>query len=225
VDLTTLAINTVPFGIVVGEGVLQGAGPGKLDNLSMSDLYQIFNGTVRNWTTIGNTTDRDTDITVCHRTPGSGTLATLVQTIMKKGPTAINGVRTPATGPPILGSYGNIGNASSQNMLDCMNNAVVGGMPQNPNFRMSIGYIDSDSLPLLPPWRPLREDQRLPGVRLYYGATPRGHQRAAERFALRRLSLLGQLEPDRQDQRSRWARGSGRYGRHRSGASRHAGAT
>lgn len=149
VDLTPLAINTVPFAIAVGAGVRQGAGPALLDNLSMSDLYQILNGTVRDWTTIGNTTDGDTTITVCHRTPGSGTLATLVQTIMKKGPTAINGVRTPATGPPILGDYGNIGNASSQNVLDCMNNAVVATVPQNPNHRMSIGYIDSDSLPLL----------------------------------------------------------------------------
>ena len=147
VDLTTLPINTVPFGIAVGGGVRQGAGPGLLDNLSISDLQQILSGTVTNWTTIGNTTDTagQTNITVCQRTVGSGTLATLDQTIMKKGPAAINPGRNPATGAPALGAVGNLNNASSGNIVDCMNN--TGGV--NPNNRMSIGYIDSDSLGLV----------------------------------------------------------------------------
>ena len=147
VDLTTLPINTVPFGVAVGGGVRQGAGPGLLDNLSISDLQQILSGTVTNWATIGNTTDTagQTNITVCHRTVGSGTLATLDQTIMKKGPAAINPTRIPASGPPALGAAGNLNNPSSGNIVDCMNN--TGGV--NPNNRMSIGYIDSDSLGLI----------------------------------------------------------------------------
>jgi ABC-type phosphate transport system substrate-binding protein len=151
VDLTTLAINTVPFGIAVGGGVLQGAGPGLLDNLSISDLQQILAGTVTNWTTIGNTTDTagQTNITVCQRTVGSGTLATLDKTIMKKGPRSINPTRNPAAGPPALGAVANLSNAGSGNIVECMNNALVAGVNVNPNHRMSIGYIDSDSLPLL----------------------------------------------------------------------------
>jgi hypothetical protein len=152
VDLTPLPINTVPFAIAVGGGVRQGAGPGLLDNLSISDLYQIMNGTVQNWNTIGNTVEpgANPNITVCHRTPGSGTLATLHQTIMRKGPSSINGTRVPAgTARPVAGAYSNIGNISSQNVLDCMNNATIAGVPQNVNHRVSIGYIDSDSLPLL----------------------------------------------------------------------------
>jgi ABC-type phosphate transport system substrate-binding protein len=147
VDLTTLPINTVPFGVAVGGGVRQGAGPGLLDNLSISDLQQILSGTVTNWTRIGNTTDTagQTNITVCHRTVGSGTLATLDQTIMKKGPAAINPTRVPAAGAPALGAVGNLNNASSGDIVNCMNN--TGGV--NPNNRMSIGYIDSDSLGLI----------------------------------------------------------------------------
>jgi ABC-type phosphate transport system substrate-binding protein len=147
VDLTTLPINTVPFGIAVGGGVRQGAGPGLLDNLSISDLQQILSGNVTNWTTIGNTTDTagQTNITVCQRTVGSGTLATLDQTIMKKGPAAINPGRNPAAGPPALGAVGNLNNPSSGDIVNCMNN--TGGV--NPNNRMSIGYIDSDSLGLI----------------------------------------------------------------------------
>lgn len=148
VDLTTLPIITVPFGVAVGPGVLQGAGPAQLDNLSISDLQQILAGTVTDWRTIGNTTDEagHTAITVCQRTVGSGTLATLDQTIMRKGPRAINPTRNPAAGAPALGAPGNLNNAGSSDMVNCLNNA--GGV--NPNTRMSIGYVDSDSLPLLP---------------------------------------------------------------------------
>jgi len=147
VDLTTLPVISVPFGIAVGGGVRQGAGPGLLDNLSISDLQQILSGTVTDWRTIGNTTDTagQTAITVCHRTVGSGTLATLDQTIMRKGPAAINPTRIPATGSAALGAAGNLSNASSGNMVDCMNN--TGGV--NVNNRMSLGYIDSDSLGLI----------------------------------------------------------------------------
>lgn len=147
VDLTTLAINTVPFGIAVGGGVRQGAGPGLLDNLSISDLQQILSGTVTNWATIGNTTDLagQTAITVCQRTPGSGTLAAIDQTIMKKGPAAINPTRIPVAGAPALGAQGNLNNPSSGDIVNCMNNTA--GV--NPNNRMSIGYIDSDSLGLI----------------------------------------------------------------------------
>lgn len=144
VDLTTLPINTVPFGIAVGAGVLKSAGPNvQLDNLSISQLQQILSGTVTNWTRLGFQTDTagQTAITVCQRTVGSGTLATLDQTIMKKGPRSVNGTRVPPAGAPALGSPGNLNNASSGDILNCMNN--TGGV--NPNHRMSIGYIDSDS--------------------------------------------------------------------------------
>ena len=149
VDLTTLPVIAVPFGIAVGGGVRQGAGPGLLDNLSISDLQQILSGTVTNWTTIGNTTDTvgQTNITVCQRTPGSGTVAALDQTIMRKGPAAINPTRIPAVGAPALGAVGNLNNIASSDVVNCMNN--TGGV--NPNNRMSIGYIDSDSLGLIAP--------------------------------------------------------------------------
>ena len=148
VDLTTLPVVTVPFGIAVGGGVLKSTGPNVLaDNLSISDLYQILSGTVTDWTRIGLQTDTagQTAITVCQRTTGSGTLATLDQTIMKKGPSAINPTRVPASGAPLLGQPGNLDNASSGNIVSCLNN--TGNV--NPNHRMSIGYIDSDSAGLL----------------------------------------------------------------------------
>lgn len=144
VDLTTLPINTVPFAVAVGAGVLKSTGPNvQVDNLSVHDLYQILSGTVTNWTRLGLQTDTggQTAITVCQRTVGSGTLATIDQTIMKKGPISINPTRVPASGAPALGSPGNLNNPSSGDVLNCLNN--VGGV--NPNHRMSIGYIDSDS--------------------------------------------------------------------------------
>src|SRR5262245_59140608 len=154
VDLTKLEVIVLPFGIAVGSAVNQPTpsglpapactvAPCKLDSLSTSDLYNIFGGSIQDWTTIGNTVTpvagETSKMTVCHRTPGSGTLATLDQTIMKKGPIPINGVTT----APVLGNYGNVGNASSSDVLNCMNGI------SNPNFRVSIGYVDSDSLPLL----------------------------------------------------------------------------
>lgn len=146
VDLTTLPVVTVPFAIAVGGGVLKSTGPNvPLDNLSIFELQQILAGTVTDWTTLGYQTDTpgQTKITVCQRTTGSGTLAALDQTIMKKGPRAINPTRVPAgTGAPILGQAANLDNASSGNIVNCLNNA---GTPGNPNHRMSIGYVDSDS--------------------------------------------------------------------------------
>ncbi len=134
-SVTVTPIVTVPFAIVVGPNVRAGNGQ-PLANLQKLELQQILSGAVTDWTQLGhNTTTADKRIVVCHRTPGSGTLATLDQTIMKgPGRTSINGVA----------SSTNIGNVSSGNVFDCLNNAAV-----NPLFTNAIGYIDSDTVPAL----------------------------------------------------------------------------
>src|SRR5262249_52368295 len=66
VDITKLEIVVLPFGIAVGSAINQGNGsiaqnpgclaaPCKLDSLSTSDLYNIFGGSIKDWTTIGDT--------------------------------------------------------------------------------------------------------------------------------------------------------------------------
>ena len=133
--VTVTPIVTVPFAVVVGPNVRGGDGT-TLKNLQKLELQQILSGQVTDWTQLGHdTTTSDKRIVVCHRTPGSGTLATLDQTIMKgPGVTSINGVA----------SATNIGNVSSGNVFDCMNNVAV-----NPLFANAIGYIDSDTVPAL----------------------------------------------------------------------------
>jgi ABC-type phosphate transport system substrate-binding protein len=128
-------IVTVPFAIVVGPDVRGGDG-NPLTSLRKLELQQILAGVVTDWTVLGhNTTTTDKRIVTCQRTPGSGTLSTLDVTIMKgPGLASINGV-TSAT---------NIGNVSSGNVVDCMNNNAF-----NPLFENTVGYIDSDSVQLL----------------------------------------------------------------------------
>lgn len=132
--LTANPIVTVPFAIVVGGGVRAGGG-GTLLNLTQAEVRQILSGDVQadggDWTTLGHDTNSgNKSIVVCQRTVISGTLATLMQTVMQSPGwfTSINPVA----------SAGNVFNPSSSNVKTCVEN--------NPN---SIGYIDVDTVPNL----------------------------------------------------------------------------
>ena len=124
--LTTDPTVVVPFAIVVGSNVRQVAPGTNLTSLTIQELRQIFDPAAApggNWNDFGyDTTTANKVMTVCQRQGGSGTLATLDQTVMLN----------PYLGVP---SYKGVSNASSSNMIACING--------NPN---SIGYIDSDSV-------------------------------------------------------------------------------
>jgi hypothetical protein len=132
--LTPNPIVAVPFSIVVGSGVTAG-NLTPLLNLTSLEVRQILSGDIEggggDWTTLGhNTTTTNKTIVVCQRTVPSGTLATLMQTVMQS-PFAFTGINP-------IASATNIFNASSSNVKACVEN--------NPN---SIGYIDSDTVPAL----------------------------------------------------------------------------
>jgi hypothetical protein len=102
-------------------------------NLTQAEVRQILAGEVTDWTILGhNTTTSDKTIRVCHRTVISGTLATLMQTVMQS-PGWFSSINPTA-------SATNIFNPSSSNVKTCVEN--------NPN---AIGYIDSDTVPSLLP--------------------------------------------------------------------------
>ena len=130
--LTATPTVIVPFSIVVG-GNVRGVTPGTttltpLLTLTQDEIRQIFAGNVANWTDLGYAvTAGSAAIVTCQRTVGSGTLATLDETMMltKFWSGGINPVA----------SATNVANASSSNMVTCINT--------NQN---SIGYIDSDSV-------------------------------------------------------------------------------
>jgi ABC-type phosphate transport system substrate-binding protein len=130
--LTATPTVIVPFSIVVG-GNVRGYLPGTttlapLLTLTEEEIRQIFAGNVTDWTQLGYAVSAGSSaIVTCQRTVGSGTLATLDETMMRTKFWAggINGV---ASGT-------NIANAGSSNMVTCLNG--------NQN---SIGYLDSDSV-------------------------------------------------------------------------------
>ena len=136
--LKTLPTVIVPFAIVVG-GNVRGVDPNTLlpvTLLTMTEeqVRQIFSGAVTDWTQLGYTTSAgSTAIVTCQRTIGSGTLATLDETIMRPVFWS-GGVNTDTT----ANNPNNIWNASSGNMVSCLNS--------NQN---SIGYLDSDSVTAL----------------------------------------------------------------------------
>jgi len=129
--LTPNPIVAVPFSIVVGSDVRAGNGTALL-NLTTLEVRQILSGDVEagggDWTTLGhNTATGNKAIVVCQRTVTSGTLAALMQTVMRS-PGWFSSINpTPSTT--------NIFNASSSDVKNCVQN--------NPN---SIGYIDADTV-------------------------------------------------------------------------------
>jgi ABC-type phosphate transport system substrate-binding protein len=125
--LTTTPTVIVPFSIVVGGNVRNGGGT-NLTTLSENEIRQILAGNVLNWADLGYTVSAGSGaIVTCQRTVGSGTLATLDEVMMrtKFWQGGINGTA----------SATNIANASSSNVVTCINT--------NQN---SIGYVDSDSV-------------------------------------------------------------------------------
>jgi ABC-type phosphate transport system substrate-binding protein len=129
--LTANPIVAVPFAIVVGGGVRAGGGVNPLLNLTQAEVRQILAGEVTNWTILGHDTNSgDKTIVVCQRTVISGTLATLMQTVMQS-PGWFGAINP-------IASATNIFNPSSSNVKACVEN--------NPN---SIGYIDDDTVPNL----------------------------------------------------------------------------
>jgi ABC-type phosphate transport system substrate-binding protein len=130
--LSTTATVIVPFSIVVGANV-RGRDPVSgtatpLLTLTEEEIRQIFAGNVTDWTQLGYTTSAgSTVIVTCQRTPGSGTLATLDETIMR--------TKFWAGGINPTASATNVNNAGSGDMSNCLQN--------NAN---SIGYLDSDSV-------------------------------------------------------------------------------
>lgn len=130
--LTTTPVVVVPFAIVVGadvRGKTSGGAATPLLTLQEEEIRQILAGIVTDWTQLGYTTVNGTpsNITVCQRTIGSGTLATIDEVIMR--PKYWTGSFFDDT------TAGAVPNAGSGNMQACL-----GG---NKN---SIGYIDSDSV-------------------------------------------------------------------------------
>jgi len=131
--LTTLNTVIVPFSIVVG-GNVRGVdpvtgNPVPLLTLPEEQIRQIFNRAVTSWSKMGYTViNGGSDvITTCQRTIGSGTLATLDETIMR--PKYWTG------GISTVLAFPNVWNASSSNMVSCIN-----------GDGSSIGYLDSDSV-------------------------------------------------------------------------------
>jgi len=125
--LTTNPTVIVPFAIVVGGNVRNGSG-GTLTSMTENEIRQILAGNVLNWTDLGyQVTAGSAAIVTCQRTVGSGTLAALDETMMrtKFWTGGINGTA----------SATNIANASSSNMVTCIN-----------THQNAIGYIDSDSV-------------------------------------------------------------------------------
>ncbi len=125
--LTTTPTVIVPFSIVVGGNVRNGAGT-NLTTMTENEIRQILAGNVLNWADLGYSVSAGSGaIVTCQRTVGSGTLATLDETMM----------RTKFWSGGINGSPSatNIANASSSNVVSCINT--------NQN---SIGYVDSDSV-------------------------------------------------------------------------------
>lgn len=135
--LTTTPVVAVPFTLVVGPNVRGKDSAGNLTTLlsiTEEQARQILAGLVTDWTILGlDTTTANKTITTCQRTPGSGTLATLDEVIMR--PNFWVGGINPAT---TASSPNNIWNPSSSNVKSCVEN--------NPN---AIGYIDSDTVPNL----------------------------------------------------------------------------
>lgn len=120
--LATAPTVIVPFSIVVGGQVRNGSG-GALVTMTDDEIRQILSGNVTSWDELGyDTTVANKAITVCQRTGGSGTIATLDETIMLPKYWGISG-------------FPGIANASSSNMVTCVNNNGT-----------SIGYLDSDSV-------------------------------------------------------------------------------
>jgi hypothetical protein len=115
--LTTTGVVMVPFSIVVGGGVKNGAG-GTLTSLSEMEIRQLIVGGVATWEQLGY---QGGTVVRCQRTAGSGTLATLDETLIF--PAYLANSTFPGTS-----------NASSSNMIACIN-ANAG----------AIGYLDSDS--------------------------------------------------------------------------------
>jgi ABC-type phosphate transport system substrate-binding protein len=133
--LTTTPTIIVPFSIVVGGNVrgkdAVSGNPVTLLTLTETEIRQILSGNVTDWTQLGYTTSAgSTAIVTCQRTVGSGTLATLDETMMRTKFWA-GGINPVASGT-------NIANPSSSNVKACVEN--------NLN---SIGYIDSDTVPNL----------------------------------------------------------------------------
>jgi hypothetical protein len=134
--LTATPTVIVPFSIVVGGNVRGWTNPvppalpvlTPLVSLTEDEIRQIFAGNVLNWTDLGYTVSAGSAaIVTCQRTVGSGTLATLDETIMR--------TKFWSGGINPVASATNIANAGSSNMVTCLNT--------NQN---SIGYLDSDSV-------------------------------------------------------------------------------
>ena len=125
--LSTSPTVIVPFSIVVGGNVRNGSGTA-LTTLTEEEIRQILAGNVVNWTDLGYSVSAGSAaIVTCQRTVGSGTLATLDETIMR--------TKFWSGGINPVASATNVANASSSNMVTCINT--------NQN---SIGYLDSDSV-------------------------------------------------------------------------------
>jgi hypothetical protein len=125
--LTAAPTVVVPFSIVVGGNVRNGSG-GPLLTMTEDEIRQILAGNVANWTDLGYSVSAGSAaIVTCQRTVGSGTLATLDETMMR--------TKFWSGGINPTASATNIANASSSNVVTCINT--------NQN---SIGYIDSDSV-------------------------------------------------------------------------------
>ena len=125
--LTATPTVIVPFSSVLGANVRDGNGA-LLKTLSDWELRQIFTGTVKNWTDLGYSVSAGSAAIVsCHRSVGSGTLATLDETIMHPG---FWGGSFPNAPSATI-----INGGSSSGLATCVDTHLN-----------SIGYIDSDSV-------------------------------------------------------------------------------
>jgi len=123
--VSTNPVVSVPFSFAVGANVRQYDTNGttliNLKSLTREEVEMIYSGNVTDWTTLGyNVSAGSSTISLCERTNGSGTKATLDEVVL------INADESTTPNVPQSGSSGN--------MKTCLQN--------NLN---SIGYIDADT--------------------------------------------------------------------------------
>jgi ABC-type phosphate transport system substrate-binding protein len=135
--LNGVAVAIVPFSIYVGKGVVKldstGTSPnGKIDGLSRLQIEQILARGVTDWQRLGfgtvtdaapTTLETTSPIVLCLRNAGSGTKATLDETVM------INTTETPVASGTVIFS------SSTSGVLSCL-----------AANRRAIGYADSDQV-------------------------------------------------------------------------------
>jgi len=158
-QLTSTQAAIVPWSLTVGEHVKKNVG-GTLvpvTGLSRTEAEAIFSRSVTDWTQLGlvtdvtspGTPDATSPITLCLRTAGSGSKASLDENVMK------DATETPIGSTDLSqAADGVYFGGSTQDVQDCLrgNNTTTPVRPAHPR---GIGYIDSDQAAVSSPAYPV----------------------------------------------------------------------